>query len=113
MFGQNSLGSGTLADSSSRMFRVEVEGMSQKGNTNQVSYSMRNSGRTFLSVPYNRMNAQLQRINRMGAKVISIKPLTSEGNGDAKMEATAAHQTVNAWDKPKSKETKKHKKSEE
>jgi phycocyanin-associated rod protein len=102
MFGQTTLGSGNLNDASSRVYRIEVEGMRQNVNPDKVSYSIRNSGRTFLSVPYNRMSEQLQRINRMGGKILSIEPLTPEGDAQAKTEATAAHQAVNAWGKPKS-----------
>lgn len=102
MFGQITLGSGNLNDSSNRVYRIEVEGMRQNVNPDKVSYSIRNSGRTFISVPYNRMNEQLQRINRMGGKVLSIQPLTPGGDAQAKAEATAAHQAVNAWGKPKS-----------
>lgn len=102
MFGQTTIGSGNLNNANSRVYRIEIEGMRQNVNPDKVSYSIRNSGRTFISVPYNRMNEQLQRINRMGGKVLSIEPLTPDGNAQAKAEATAAHQAVNAWGKPKS-----------
>jgi phycocyanin-associated rod protein len=102
MFGQTTLGSGNLNDASNRVYRIEIEGMRQNVNPDKVSYSIRNSGRTFITVPYNRMNEQLQRINRMGGKVLSIEPLTPDGDAQAKAEATAAHQAVNAWGKPKS-----------
>jgi phycocyanin-associated rod protein len=38
------------------------------------------------------MNEEMQRIGRLGGKIVSIQPLTLEGNGQAKDEATQAHQ---------------------
>lgn len=78
MFGQNtSIGSATLSNSSNRMFRVEVEGMGQNVNPDRISYPIRSSGKVYLNVPYNRMSEQMQRINRMGGKIVSIEPITS------------------------------------
>ncbi len=93
MFGQNtSIGSATLSNSGTRMFRVEVEGMGQNVNPDRISYPIRSSGKVYLSVPYNRMSEQMQRINRMGGKIVSIEPLTVDGDSEAKMQATAAQQ---------------------
>jgi sulfite reductase alpha subunit-like flavoprotein len=95
MFGQTtSIGSATLSDSSNRMFRVEVEGMKQNVNTDRINYPIRNSGTVYLSVPYNRMSQQMQRINRMGGKIVSIEPLTVDGNSEAKKQATAEQQQL-------------------
>ena len=102
MFGQTTVGSGTFSDSESRMYRIEIEGMRQNVTPDKVSYRIRNSGRTFITVPYNRMSEQMQRVGRLGGRIVSIEPLTLEGDSEAKQEATAAHQDVNAWGKPKS-----------
>jgi phycocyanin-associated rod protein len=32
----------------------------------------------FIKVPYSRMNEEMQRITRMGGKIVSIKPLSSK-----------------------------------
>lgn len=101
MFGQTTRGTGNLSDSANRMYRIEVEGMGQNIDADKVSYRVRSTGRTFISVPYARMSEQMQRINRMGGKIISIEPLGSEGSSEAKMEATAAHQSLKASGKPK------------
>ncbi len=101
MFGQTALGSSTtLEDSSSRMFRFEVAGLRQTYNSDKLSYPIRRSGHMFVSVPYSRMNEEMQRINRMGGKIVSIQPLTVDltapqpqaPSKQAKKEATAAHQ---------------------
>ena len=96
MFGQSSLGSSTsLNDSASRMFRVEVRGLRQTYRSNKLSYPIRLSGSTFVTVPYNRMSEEMQRINRLGGKIVSIQPLTAD-HPQAKADATAAHQNIEA-----------------
>ena len=108
MFGQTSLGSTTiLSDAASRMFRVEVKGLRQTYQSDKLSYPIRRSGSAFISVPYNRMNEEMQRINRLGGKIVSIQPLNVEikATSSAKSQATAAHQNVDTGseDKPKAK----------
>jgi phycocyanin-associated rod protein len=83
MFGQNtSIGSATLSNSSNRMFRVEVEGMGQNVNPDRISYPIRSSGKVYINVPYNRMSEQMQRINRMGGKIVSIEPITGASSSE-------------------------------
>jgi len=55
-----------------RLFVYEVEGLSQNSVNTQVP--IRSSGTVFITVPYNRMNQEMRRINSLGGKVISIKP---------------------------------------
>jgi hypothetical protein len=104
MFGQTALGSTAINDAASRMFRVEVKGLRQTYRSDKLSYPIRRSGSAFITVPYNRMNEEMQRINRLGGKIISIQPLTParEAASGAKREATAAHQTVEASSKAES-----------
>ena len=61
--------------SGSRVFRYEIVGLRQSQATSGLSYSIRQSGSTFMTVPYNRMNEMMQRITRMGGKIVSIQPL--------------------------------------
>ncbi|HEY9750915.1 MAG TPA: phycobilisome linker polypeptide [Allocoleopsis sp.] len=98
MFGQTALGSSAgLSDAASRMFRVEVQGLRQTYRSDKLSYPIRRSGSTFISVSYNRMNEEMQRINRLGGKIVSIQPLSAD-QPQAKSEATAAHQDAKATD---------------
>ncbi|PIG95113.1 phycobilisome linker polypeptide [Gloeocapsopsis sp. IPPAS B-1203] len=101
MFGQTGLGSGRLSNAENRMFRYEVRGMRQTYENDQLSYPIRSSGSFFVSVPYNRMNEEMQRIHRMGGTIVSIEPLTIEGDGQAKSEATAVTQNLKAEGKNK------------
>lgn len=72
-----------------RFFRYEVTGLRQNEETDQSNYSIRQSGSVFMTVPYNRMNEEMQRITRLGGKIVSIQPLsvqieqpTHEGEGE-------------------------------
>jgi len=77
MFGQTAVGSTANSPSGSRMFRYEVVGLRQSAETDKFGYPIRNSGSVFITVPYNRMNEEMQRILRMGGKIVSIEPLTA------------------------------------
>ena len=101
MFGQTALGSSRLSNAENRMFRYEVEGMRQTYENDQLSYPIRSSGSFMISVPYNRMNEEMQRINRMGGRIVSIQPLTLEGDSNAKTQATTANQNLEAEGKSK------------
>jgi hypothetical protein len=84
MFGQTALGSSTLNDADNRVYRYEVEGLRQTYQSDKLSYPIRRSGSFFITVPYNRMNGEMQRINRLGGKIVSIKPLSlNEVNAEA------------------------------
>jgi ferredoxin--NADP+ reductase len=56
-----------------RLFVYEVEGLSQ--NTVDPQAPIRSSGTVMITVPYSRMNQEMRRINSLGGKVISIKPV--------------------------------------
>lgn len=101
MFGQTALGSSRLSNAENRMFRYEVEGMRQTYEADQLSYPIRSSGSFMITVPYNRMNQEMQRIHRMGGTIVSIQPLTLEGNSGAKSEAATANQNLEAEGKNK------------
>ena len=78
MFGQTTVGNGGISSTASRMFRYEVVGLRQNEETDQNNYEIRRSGSVFMTVPYNRMNEEMQRVLRMGGKIVSIQPLTAE-----------------------------------
>ena len=78
MFGQTTVGNGGISSNASRVFRYEVVGLRQNEETDQNNYEIRRSGSVFMTVPYNRMNEEMQRILKMGGKIVSIQPLTAE-----------------------------------
>lgn len=71
--------SGNNTEYSKRRYIYEVVGLSQNGNTDSLDYQIRNSGSIFITVPYNRMNQEMRRINRLGGKIVSIQPATASG----------------------------------
>lgn len=83
----------------SRLFRFEVVGLRQSQETDKITYPIRNSGSTFITVPYDRMSDTFQRITRMGGKIVNIEPvdILQSGSGNVTPEqksASNAPQTV-------------------
>ena len=65
----NSTGNNSYAN---RLFVYEVIGLGGDGR-NEGSL-VRKSGTTFITVPYSRMNQEMQRITKLGGKIVSIRP---------------------------------------
>ena len=78
MFGQTTIGTGGLNSAASRTFRYEVVGLKQSVENDKNKYDIRSSGSVFVTVPYSRMNEEMQRILRQGGKIVNITPLTAE-----------------------------------
>jgi hypothetical protein len=67
-----------LGDSSNnRMFVYEVEGLRQNDRTDNNRYPVRNSSTILIQVPYSRMSSEMQRITRLGGRIVNIRPLTA------------------------------------
>ena len=90
MLGQLAYGRGTSSPSGSRLFRYEVTGLAQSEESDRTNYPIRQSGSVFITVPYNRMNEEMQRILRMGGKIVNIYPMTPEGNAEFENSRKAA-----------------------
>ena len=73
---------------SNRLFVYEVVGLSQSGETDKADYQIRRSGSVFITVPYRRMNQEMQRILRLGGRILSIRPL----NTDTPLQVPATNQ---------------------
>ncbi len=63
----------------SRLFLYEVQGLHQSAENDQMANPIRKSGSVFITVPYSRMNQEMQRITRMGGKIVSIRPIEEVG----------------------------------
>jgi hypothetical protein len=57
-----------------RRFLFEVSGISQQGDQS-LDYPIRKSGNTCIAVSYSRMNYEMNRINRLGGKIVNITPI--------------------------------------
>ena len=75
MLGQYS--TSTLSTSDSRMFVYELEGLSENEVTFTHESPIRQSHTQLVQVPFHRMNEEMQRINLLGGKIMSIRPLSS------------------------------------
>lgn len=75
MYGQTSIGNPTSTEAGRRIFRFEVVGLRQSSSSDRNAYPIRSSGSVFLTVPYSKMNEEMQRISRLGGKIVKIEPL--------------------------------------
>jgi sulfite reductase alpha subunit-like flavoprotein len=90
MFGQTVGGRDSNTSAGNRSFRYEVVGLHQNDETNKMEHEIRSSASVFLTVPYSRMNQEMQRITRMGGKIVSIQPLTVDGANNHSKSAESA-----------------------
>lgn len=70
MMGQSVVTSDSTLDN--RMFIYEVEGLHQNDQTYLSVSPIRESGGRLFSVPHSRMSAFMQRMNRLGGKIVAI-----------------------------------------
>jgi phycocyanin-associated rod protein len=67
----------------------EVTGLKQSEENDSNNYSFRTSSSVFVSVPYNRMNEEMQSIGRMGGTIVNIQSLDSFKKQDNKKTTVA------------------------
>ncbi len=77
MLGSSVIGGSSSSPSKSRVFVYEVTGLKQNETNDSNNYQFRSSSSVFVRVPYNRMNEEMQRINKMGGTIVNIQPLDS------------------------------------
>lgn len=77
MLGNSLMGGRSSSPAKNRVFVYEVAGLKQNEANDSNSYPVRNSSSVFVSVPYNRMNEEMQRIGKMGGTIVNIQPLDS------------------------------------
>ena len=95
MNNMSALGATANTESGSRLYQYEVTGLRQNRETDRLNYPVRSSGSTFITVPYERMNEVMQRITRLGGKIVSIQPINvlSSKNGNVTPEQTGTSTT--------------------
>ena len=77
MLGNFLIGGRTSSPSKNRVFVYEVAGLKQNETNDGNNYPFRSSSSVFVTVPYNRMNEEMQRIGKMGGTIVNIQPLDS------------------------------------
>lgn len=73
MYNPNLIGSTANTESDNRVFVYEVVGLGKSDKADKMNCSVRRSGSTFITVPYNRMNQEMKRITRMGGQIVSVR----------------------------------------
>jgi ferredoxin--NADP+ reductase len=79
MYNPSAVGSASNTAYGSRLFIYEVEGLRQTQQSDKMSYPIRRSGNVLITVPYSRMNQEMQKILRMGGRIVSIRPVSGDG----------------------------------
>lgn len=101
MYNPSAVGNAANSPSGSRLFVYEVEGLRQNQETDKMDYPIRRSGSVFITVPYSRMNQEMQRITRMGGRIVSIRPASVNGATNGQVSAvTQPEQTKPEEGKP-------------
>lgn len=94
MYNPSAAGGVANTEYGSRLFIYEVEGLRQNEETDKMGYPIRRSGNVFITVPYSRMNQEMQRITRMGGKIVSIRPYDGTDVGNGKVSSSTEPQPV-------------------
>lgn len=76
MYNPSAAGKASNTIYGNRLFVYEVEGLRQNLETDKADYPIRKSGSAYITVPYGRMNQEMQRITRLGGRIVSIRPLS-------------------------------------
>jgi hypothetical protein len=87
MLGRAMLGSTTSGDG--RMFVYEVAGLRQSDQTDNASTAIRSSSNMLAPVPFNRMNEFMQRINRLGGRIVAIHTSMKDATAATKTAAVS------------------------
>jgi len=85
MYNSHVAGGTVSTGSDNRIFIYEVVGLRQNEETDQTNYPINRSGSVFIPVPFKRMNQEMQRINRMGGTIVSIRPQNADGAVNGKV----------------------------
>lgn len=75
MLGKSAISGRSSSSFNNRIFVYEITGLKQNQENDSNSYSFRKSGSIFKSVPYHRLNEEMQRIGKMGGTIVSIQSL--------------------------------------
>jgi hypothetical protein len=75
------VGTSESSPSAGRYFRYEVVGLRQNNESDKQDHAIRSSSSTFVTVSYSRMNDEMQRILRLGGKIVNITPCCGSAEG--------------------------------
>lgn len=76
MYNPSAAGKASNTIYGNRLFVYEVEGLRQNLEADKADYPIRKSGSAYITVPYGRMNQEMQRITRLGGRIVNIRPIS-------------------------------------
>jgi ferredoxin--NADP+ reductase len=74
MYNPSLSGNADNSSANNRLFIYEVIGL-RDASPNPANDKIRQSGSTFITVPYQRMNQEMRRIAKLGGKILNIRPM--------------------------------------
>lgn len=95
MYNLSADSSAANTESGNRVFVFEVVGLRQNEETDKMNYPIRQSGSVFIRVPYNRMSQEMQRLTRMGGKIVNIQPMNVDNGANGNATSVTASGEVN------------------
>ncbi len=112
MYNPSVAGSGTSMNFGNRMYVFEVIGFGQASKSGVTTPAVRQSGSKLIQVPYSRMSQEIQRISRLGGKILSIRPLdaasVSNGSAASAVQSNSAAESSNSMTQAQPVAKKKH-----
>ncbi|MCF2971212.1 phycobilisome linker polypeptide [Synechococcus sp. Nb3U1] len=88
MFGQSTTSPETLTEAGSRVYKIEYTGLLNPLEALATSDKVRRST-VSATVPYARLSAEMQRILRMGGKIVGVAALSGAGAAPAERNGAA------------------------
>jgi len=87
MLGKSAISGRSSSTSNNRLFVYEVAGLKQNEANDSNEYSFRSSSTIFVTVPYSRMNEEMQRIGKMGGTIVNIQSMADYQQNGAEQES--------------------------
>ncbi|MGQ9836501.1 MAG: phycobilisome linker polypeptide [Cyanobacteriota bacterium] len=88
MFGQSTTGPETLTEAGSRVYKIEYTGLLNPLDALATSDKVRRSNAS-TTVPYARLSAEIQRILRMGGKIVQVVAVSGASAASGQSNGTA------------------------
>jgi ferredoxin--NADP+ reductase len=79
MYNPSLSGNADNSSANNRLFIYEVIGL-RDGSSDRSNDTIRRSGSTFITVPYQRMNQEMRRIAKLGGKILNIRPMAASSD---------------------------------
>lgn len=93
MYNSSAADGAANTEAGSRVFVYEVVGLRQNEETDKMTPAIRQSGSVFIRVPYSRMNLEMQRIARLGGKIVNIQLQDVAGSANGHLASSKSNES--------------------